>query len=541
MVKSFGIEDMTALAGGSQNEEMAAFRPSVAGPQLGHNKKKKLPNEGPDLSTMSAAETAALLMEKNAAKGASNNNQSSRYRTNRVLAHHALAQELSVELQIRQQDQKPTKREDNNEAESEDEFTAGQGAGARRQRAAPKIISRSKEKPAQDASTQHRRKRRNSDDSSSSSSSDDSDQSNKRRRRPMGRGRRDSDDDTSSGSDEEDRRRARLRASRARQEPVVIQTVSQAPIEKEEIVAEEHTSRKLTDPQKPSKASAIRGDVGQQRKIEKKQASYTEEESSSDDDSSSSGDSSSDKTSSSSDEEGAIAKPVFVPKHKRNLLQSEEKKWEEEELRIEREKQRAETRKMESRSMVARTVAAVQTANVDDEMDEEGGGATNAPPNDDDAIDVEKERDAWEVRELRRLLNAMDEMKRREKEKLEYELRKQMTDEEVLQYDIKAGRYHAPGSNREGGATGKFTQRFYHRGAYYMAEDEWDEDDVRHKAADYAKAATGEDKIDRSALPEVMQAKGFGFARQNTRYKGLAKEDTADKKQELLPLVHKKK
>jgi microfibrillar-associated protein 1 len=538
MVKSFGIEDMVGLAGGAENEEMAAFRPSVAGPQLA-GKKKQLPNEEPDVSTMTAAETAAMLMERNeATKGTGN--QSSRYRTNRVLAHHALAKELSEELQIRQRDQlQPTKREnEQSDPESEDEFATRRGSTARRQRAAPKIISlSSKDEPAPNAPSQHRRKRRNSDSSSSSS-----DESSKRRRRPSGRGRRDSDDDTSSSSDEEDRRRARLRASRARQEPQIIQTVNQTPVEKEEIIISKETiiSNAPIDRKKLRDSPASEEEVAQQRSRAKKTAIGTEGESSSED-SSSSGDSSS-SDDSSSEEEGAIAKPVFVPKHKRNLLQTEEKKWEEEELRTEREKKRAESRKMESRAMLARTVAAVQTSNMDDDVDEEGGGASNAPPNDDDAIDVEKERDAWEVRELRRLLDSMYEMKQREKEKVELERRRQMTDAEVLQHDTETGRYHAPGSNREGGnASGKLNQRFFHRGAYYMAEDEWDEDDIRRKAAEYAKAATGEDKIDRSALPEVMQVKGFGMARQNTRYKGLAKEDTSDRKQEFLPLIHKKK
>ena len=71
-----------------------------------------------------------------------------------------------------------------------------------------------------------------------------------------------------------------------------------------------------------------------------------------------------------------------------------------------------------------------------------------------------------------------------------------------------------------------------------MDEEEWEEGDVREKAAEYARAATGEDKVDKSQLPKVMQVKGFGRSRQNTRYQGLAKEDTTDRRADYLSLVH---
>lgn len=538
MVKSFGIEEMAALAGGSQTEDMAAFRPSVAGPQLA-NKKKKLPNEEPDFSTMSAAETAALLMEKNSSSKNANV-PSSRYRTNRRLAHHALAQELSEEMQIRQvkeQQQAKQRGEDstNDNEDGSDFQVVDYKRAARRKRAAPQIISQSQRSTTNGPSATNRRKRRSGDDDSAST--DSSDGSNKCPRRRVGRRRRETEDDSSSSSDGEDRRRERLQASRKRQGPQVIQTVASAPPPpiKQGRQADAICTGNVDALPQPEIPPAAAGKAESSKR--KPSTSSSEDENGSESGSSVYSSSSEDESSS---EENAVAKPVFVPRNKRNLLQSEEKKWEEEELRAEREKERAERRKMESRAMVAETVAAVQSANFEEDTEVEGGGATNAPPNDDDDINREKEQDAWEVRELRRLLQAMDEMKRREKEKLEYERRRQMTDEEVFQHDKKAGRYQAPGSNRDGQPTGKYMQRFYHRGAFYMAEDEWDKDDIRHRAADYAKAATGEDKVDKSALPEVMQVKGFGFARQNTRYKGLAKEDTTDKRQGLLPLVHTK-
>ena len=152
-------------------------------------------------------------------------------------------------------------------------------------------------------------------------------------------------------------------------------------------------------------------------------------------------------------------------------------------------------------------------------------------------MEPEKARDAWELRELDRLLRDIDDIMAQQRDQEEYNRRKNMTDAECLEEDIKAGRYQAPGDNRRNPAEkGNIQQRFYHRGAYYMDSTEWGEDDVRQKAAEYAKAATGDDKIDKSKLPKVMQVKQFGRANQ-TKYSGLAAEDTTDKSTRFLPLV----
>mmetsp|Transcript_21725 Transcript_21725/g.45697 ORF Transcript_21725/g.45697 Transcript_21725/m.45697 type:complete len:679 (-) Transcript_21725:86-2122(-) len=283
-------------------------------------------------------------------------------------------------------------------------------------------------------------------------------------------------------------------------------------------------------------------------------------------------------TSSSSDDDArneqpnlptALSKPLFVPKSKRGTISEmeaqQQKLQEAEERRIKENERRA----LQSRAMVAEVVAVSDKhghsssgggLGEGDEFDIGEGREFNSIPDDTDPTEEDSpelanaERDAWEVRELIRILREVDEAAKEEKERKELERRRAMTDEERLEEDRRTGRYRAPGeaqrrnardgNGHNGGKDGKssennYLQRYYHRGAFYMDEDTLEQagkDDVRHRAAEYSRAATGEDKIDKRALPEVMQVKKFGFAGYSTKYKGLAKEDTTDKSMEFLPV-----
>ena len=105
---TFGRDEFNALLGGGAEgtDEMAAFRPSASA-----TSKRKTNNQGhhhkedPDISTLTPAETAALLAEKNQGKKASQaSSSSSRYRTQKVMAHHQLLEE---ELQLQAQQAQP--------------------------------------------------------------------------------------------------------------------------------------------------------------------------------------------------------------------------------------------------------------------------------------------------------------------------------------------------------------------------------------------------------------------------------------------------
>jgi microfibrillar-associated protein 1 len=249
---------------------------------------------------------------------------------------------------------------------------------------------------------------------------------------------------------------------------------------------------------------------------------------------SSSEDESSDSETSSSSEEEVKAvqmmRPVFVPKHKRGLTKSLKDQETEEEEKIRKEKEEKELRTKQSRAMVQQVVAAAGQ-NLVTEGEEGITGALNTMPDDNDDGKNDEARSCWEVRELERLLENWDLEQERIQEAHELERIRKLTDEERMRDDQGLQKYRQ--DERQG-------QRFYHRGAFFMDESEWTEDDVRHKSTEYAKAATGGDKRDRRTLPKVMQVKKFGFANQS-KYKGLKAEDTTDQHLDILPLSRSKK
>ena len=548
-----GRDELAAILGANRASDMIA----AAGTSIDELHKAKKPSSGgqgprgkedEDVSKLDRAQAAALVARKFAGSKSITQTTSARHRAagKRKRDYHLLANDLLLEQQSK------TKTEEE-EVCNEDAGTAlprqtghhgddddGFEMRAARKKSEAKILVRNKggaPKPS-------RRRGDTSDESSSDSDASSSDDSSYDRRR-----RRRSSSCSSSSDDEADRRRARARQNReakinlnnhhevperdevspgARDENVKI-------VAKPNVPADKETDEVLGVPNRGSSSGSSSSD-------------------------SSSSDSSD--TSSSSDDEPEvpiqIAKPLFVPKSKRGTVTEAEAQQQKMLVAEERRTKERERRVTQSRALVAEATAAAGKRGNDDSEDGdefttgEGGDFISVPddsdPTEDGSPALQAEQDAWKVRELVRILRDIDVALEAEKERKELARRRALTDEERLEEDKRLGRYRAPGEARrrkhDGDEKSNYLQRYHHRGAFYLDEDTLKEagaDDVRHRAAEYSRAATGEDKVDKTALPEVMQVKKFGFAGYSTKYKGLSKEDTTDKSLDFLPILGKTK
>ena len=470
------------------------------------------------MSTMDSKQAAALVARQFDRKQGQGGVQ--RHRAQKRREYHVMAEDLEPdELQHRETNEIRAPEEP-----EEDAF------------AAP-----AKKRKKMEATVVQRRHHESSS-SESDSSSDESSRASRRRRR---RGSTSSE----ASDDSADLRRRRARERRKGRE----EEMPSKRKDKDEQFKEEDAEPKNHKEIKPKVGN--RSELNAQRRRQeaevlvkaKPQSRHHVDDSSDSESSTSSGSSSSSSSSSSSDESNHVpqplSKPLFVPKSKRGTIaeqEAQQQKMEEIEQRKEEQKQK---RTLQSRALVAEAVAektTVTTTTLGDEDEFEGGGVNIPDDADDTTPESEQiERDAWEVRELIRILHESDILAELELQKIETERRRNMSDREVYEEG-----YHRPGeARRKNNDKTKYLQRFHHRGAFYMDEDTLEnagEDDVRHRAAEYSRAATGEDKIDKSLLPEVMQVKKFGFAGYSTKYKGLAKEDTTDKQLDFVPIRSKK-
>lgn len=225
-------------------------------------------------------------------------------------------------------------------------------------------------------------------------------------------------------------------------------------------------------------------------------------------------------TDSEEDQPGiAMVKPVFVPKSERDTIAERERLEAEERALEDLMKRRLEERKVETKQIVVEEIR--KDLEIQKNLESE---ANIADVDTDDELNEAEEYEAWKAREIARIKRDREERDAMLKEKEEIEKVRNMTEEERREWERKNPK-PAPQPKQKW----RFMQKYYHKGVFYQTEPDdpaatAKADEVLHR--DYSEP-TGEDKMDKTILPKVMQVKHFGRSGRS-KWTHLVNEDTTD-------------
>jgi len=215
----------------------------------------------------------------------------------------------------------------------------------------------------------------------------------------------------------------------------------------------------------------------------------------------------------------AMVKPVFVPKSERDTIAERERLEAEEQALEDARKRRLEERRIETKQIVVEEIRKDEEIQKNLEME-----ANIADVDTDDEVNEAEEYEAWKVREISRIKRDREDREAMLKEKEEIEKVRNMTEEERREWERKNPKPAPPPKQKW-----RFMQKYYHKGAFFQSEsDDWastvGSDGIFTR--DFS-APTGEDKMDKTILPKVMQVKHFGRSGR-TKWTHLVNEDTTD-------------
>lgn len=195
----------------------------------------------------------------------------------------------------------------------------------------------------------------------------------------------------------------------------------------------------------------------------------------------------------------------------------------------------AETKAAEEERQRKEKADAMLQAHVERQAAERAAGKKNwddediAPEDevdDTDGLDPEAEHAAWKLRELKRLRRDRLAIEEKEKEREEIERRRNMTAEEREEEDRQY--IEAQKDEREGRGKMAYMQKYFHKGAFFGAEGEQDEEVKAALNRSFAGARFEDETGDKGVLPEYMRMRDMTRLgkKGRTKYKDLKNEDT---------------
>ena len=212
------------------------------------------------------------------------------------------------------------------------------------------------------------------------------------------------------------------------------------------------------------------------------------------------------------EEEGVRWKPVFVRKRDRLTVQEREREEARQRQLEQEEIKNAEIRRKETLRIVESCINRENIEHKARYTDPEGLLEVNT---DDENEEIEYE--AWKLRELKRMRSDREERAMTERERVEVQMMRNLTEEERR---LELRKYPRTITNKTVKAKYKFMQKYYHRGAFFMEKEE-------HLYKRDFSTPTLEDNFDKTVLPKVMQVKNFGRSGR-TKYTHLVDQDTTE-------------
>ncbi|CAA0836666.1 microfibrillar-associated protein-related [Striga hermonthica] len=215
----------------------------------------------------------------------------------------------------------------------------------------------------------------------------------------------------------------------------------------------------------------------------------------------------------------AMVKPVFVPKSERDTIAERERLKAEEKALEEAVQKRLEERRKETKEIVVEKIK--EDIEIQKNLELE---ANISDVDTDDDVNEADEYEAWKAREIGRIKRDREDREAMLKEKEEIDKVRNMTEEERREWERKN-----PKPSKQSKQKWRFMQKYYHKGAFFQTNPD---DHAGTAGADgiYTRdfsAPTGEDNMDKTILPKVMQVKHFGRSGR-TKWTHLVNEDTTD-------------